>query len=153
MSTEPPSDGTTDIRGERASPEAQDLRGTGNARRWRTVAVAASVLVLAGGVAAFLFLSSDTDPPTEEAKPTEGLACSHLLRAAEAHAQGDETEFDQEIARAAQVAEETLQNSGEVFGEPERIAVELELGQPEDVDSLLVSARDECSDLERPESG
>lgn len=123
-----------------ADPSGNQGRG-----RWTSVAVALGVLAVAGGVAAFLFLSSDPDPPTQQAAPAQGLACPHLRAAAEAHEQGDSASFDRAIAQAAEVAEATSQESGQVFGEPERIALELALGSEQRIPLLLRKVDSACS--------
>jgi hypothetical protein len=104
-------------------------------------------------VAAFLFLSSDPVPPTDQAAPAQGLACPNLQQAAEAYERGDRGAFEREIAEAAKIAQGTLDKSGQAFGKPERIALELELGQINDPERLLATAQDICSELERPSRG
>lgn len=51
----------------------------------------------------------------------------YLLDAAHAEEDGDREAFNDAIKRGAEVAKDTLQKSGQVFGEPERIALELGL--------------------------
>jgi hypothetical protein len=57
--------------------------------------------------------------------------------------------FDRTIAQAAKVAEDTLQKSGQAFGEPERIALELDLSSNQSsarIERLLELATRECQD-------
>jgi hypothetical protein len=135
---------------EELAAQSQDPNGIGRGGRWSTVAAVVAVLLVAGGVAAFQFLSSDPDTDPDSANgvvaPTEGIACPHLEQAAEAYERGDTAAFDREVARAAELAEEALQESGQVFGEAERIALELDLGQEKKVQSLLGRVGSACSD-------
>jgi flagellar basal body-associated protein FliL len=152
MSSEPPSE-TSPTEDERIAAEFPDPSGNRGRGRWTSVAAALGVLAVAGGVAAFLFLSSDPDPPTNQAAPAQGLACPDLREAAEAHEQGDSASFDRSIAQAAEVAEQTLQTSGQVFGDPERIALELSLsdggrGSSARAERLLEQALQDCRDIE-----
>jgi hypothetical protein len=110
-------------------------------------------LAVAGGVAAFLFFSSDPDPPNDQAAAAQGLACPDLQTAAAAYERGDQAEFDRAVAQAAEVAEQTLQTSGQVFGEPESIALELELagdgsGESVRTERLLERALQDCRDMD-----
>jgi hypothetical protein len=149
MSSEPPAE-TSPMQDEGLAAEPHEPSGNGMQGRWRSITTVVGVLAVAGGIAAFLFLSSEPDPRDGRTVAVKGLACSYLRRAAEAFEKGDRDAFDQAIARAAEVAEDTLQKSGQVFGEPERIALELELGQIDDPERLLIGAQDICSELERP---
>jgi hypothetical protein len=149
MSSEPPSE-TSPMQDEGIAAESADPSGNRSRGRWTSVAAALGVLAVAGGVAAFLFLSSDSDRPTDQASPAQGLACPHLRAAAEAYEQGDSASFDRSIAQAAEVAEATSQKSGQVFGEPERIALELELSPNQSsarIERLLELALQGCHDL------
>jgi uncharacterized protein HemX len=152
MSSEPPS-GTTHENEEGLAGESEDPSGS---QRQRTVAAIVAALVVAAGVAAFLFVSEPETPVQQQpttAAPTEGLACPHLLRAAEAYEQSDRAAYDREIDRAAEAAENALQTSGQAFGQPEEIALELDLGLAKDVERLLASGQEACLELERPSSG
>jgi hypothetical protein len=149
MSSGPPSE-TKPIEDERLAIESADPSGKRGRVRGASVGAALGILAIAGGVAAFLFLSSAPDPATEQASPAQGLACPHLRAAAEAYGQGDSTSFEQSIAQAARVAEATSRTSGQVFGEPERIALELELSPNQRsarVERLLELAVQGCHDL------
>jgi hypothetical protein len=152
MSSDPPAE-TSPTQDEGIAAVSADPSRNQRRARWTSVAAALGVLAIAGGVAAFLFLSSDPDAPIEQAAPALGLACPGLQAAAEAYEQGDSASFEQSIAQAAKVAEETLQKSGQAFGEPERIALELELSpnqSPAHIERLLELAIRDCQDLEPP---
>jgi hypothetical protein len=113
------------------------------------------LLAVAGSVGLFLFRTQGVDQQKEQQEQpalTRGLTCPHLLQAADASGRGDRLAFSREIQAAAKVAEDTLQTSGEEFGEPERIALELELGQIKNPERLLARAEDVCSELARPSS-
>jgi hypothetical protein len=156
MNSEPPSD-PSQGQDERidAEPPGHDAGGGHSAdegkRWWMSVAAIAGVLALAWGVAAFLFFSSrpDTSPDTRDelTSPRQGLACPYLRLAADAYERGDHPAVDRTIARAAKIAEDTLQESGQVFGEPERIALELELGADQQLPSLLGRVDSACSNV------
>jgi hypothetical protein len=156
MSSEPPSDTSQgQDEGLDAEPSGHDADGghgaDGRKRWWMSVAAIAGVLAVAWGLAAFLFFSSrpDTFPDTrdEQTSPRQGLACPYLRLAAEAYERGDRPTFDRTIARAATIAEDTLQESGQAFGEPERIALELDLGAEQRLPSLLGSVDSACSNV------
>jgi hypothetical protein len=153
MTSEPPSEPSYE-HDERVVGESEDPSGTQSRGRQRTVAAIVAALVVAVGVSAFLFVSDPETPAQQQpTKPAKGLACPDLLRALEAFEQGDQAEYEREIDRAAKAAENTLQNSGQVFGKPEEIALELDLGREKDVDRLLESAQEICLESERPSSG
>jgi hypothetical protein len=141
---------STDVRDEDLAGEPQDSSGIGSHGRWSTVAAVAGVLLVAGGIAAFQFLSSDpaTDPDStnEGAVPKERLACPHLQLAAEAYERGDTAAFDREVSLAAEAAEDALQASGQIFGEAERIALELDLGAKRNIPRLLDEVGSACPD-------
>jgi hypothetical protein len=110
-----------------------------------SVTAIAGVLAVAWGVAAFLFFSSRPDTPDEQSSLREGLACPYLRQAAEAYERGDRPAFNRTIARAATIAVDTLQESGQAFGEPERIALELDLGAEQRAPSLVGRVDGACS--------
>jgi hypothetical protein len=115
--------------------------------------VITGILVVAGGLGLFLYLTQRSVAKDEQAAPERGLACVHLQEAARAYDSGDRTALDEAIKRAAEVAEDTLQKSGQVFGEPERIALELELAANPDakhVRRLLDIGLRDCQSLETP---
>jgi hypothetical protein len=152
MSSEPPSD--TSQGQEEGLDQGSSGRDAGHGHRpdtekrlWTTVAAVAGVLAVAWGVAAFLLFSAQPEALDEERSPREGLACPFLRQAAEAYERGERAALGRTIARAAGVAEGTLQNSGQVFGEPERIALELELGTQARIEELLTQAKQACSPL------
>lgn len=102
-------------------------------------------LVLVAAVAVFLVAGQDPDPaatsiPTEPASPSPSsrLACPLLQEAEVALDTGDEQAFRAAVEEAGRIARRTLQTSGEAFGVPERIAIELDSalqGQP-DIEDL-----------------
>jgi hypothetical protein len=152
MNTEPPSDKShgrdegvdTESPGRHAGRRP---RADGGKGLWISVATIVGVLVVAGGVAAFLFFSKQPEALDEQRSPRRGLACPLLRQAAEAYERDDLAKFDRTIAQAAKVAEDTLQNSGQEFGAPERIALELGLGTRPPIAALLTKAEQVCSDV------
>jgi len=150
MSSEPPpeksyaEDRGLEAQSPRASTRRREIWGSrGNARR--SVAIA-GVLAIAVGVSLFLFLTQRGGGGRQEgvAAPAVGLACPYLKQAAEAYDRGDPAMFDDAIERAAKVAEDTLQTSGQTFGTPERIAIQLRFGENGDVQRLLARAEAAC---------
>jgi hypothetical protein len=108
---------------------------------------AVGVLAIAGGVGLFLFLTHGQNPKTEPAAEARGLACPYLHEATIAYERRNGEAYKQAINQAMQVAEATLQNSGQVFGEPERTALALGLGTQERIPELLAQAETVCSRL------
>jgi hypothetical protein len=154
MSSEPP--GSGNAHGEGPATEApgevnQQSSGAGRVR-WRSIVTLLGVLAIATGVGLYLFRTQAPNEQTDQPAATRGGACPRLLLAADANERGDRVAFSREIGEAAKVAEDTLQTSGEEFGEPERIALELELGQIRNPEHLLDRARDVCSELAPPTS-
>lgn len=132
------------------SAETDAPNGNAEPRLWVTLAVLIGVLAVAGSVAALQFLSSAPDAKEKQAAPAQGLACPHLREAADVYDRGDRAAFEEAIARAAGIAEEALQKSGQVFGEPERIALELDLAPRQNsarVERLLEVALQYCQDM------
>lgn len=80
--------------------------------------------------------------------PQRGIACVEMQRAVAARASGDDVAFEQAVREAARLAERTLDVSGQIFGRPERLALELRyaLGDGDEaVDASLRAAADACS--------
>jgi len=143
----------TDIPGQGdtiASRNGQNVEPSDRRVRWLSVFAVVAVLTLAGGIALFLFMAHGTAPGTdkrERAAPTRGLACPALQQASDAYAQGDLETYNEAIDNALRIAQDTLQISGQAFGEPERIALELGLREHADVSRFLTQASTACSRL------
>jgi hypothetical protein len=96
-------------------------------------------LVVVVAVAVALLAEREDPQPalpveTTSPSPTSNLACAQLLEAEAALDAGDDVSFRAAIREAGRVARRTLDTSGEAFGAPERVAIELELslqGDPE----------------------
>jgi hypothetical protein len=110
-------------------------------------------LVAAAAIAIFLFTGREEEAalpevPVEETAssptPTARLACPLLQEAEVALDAGDEEAFRAAVHEAARVAQRTLDTSGESFGPPERVAIELDFALQQDVDIETLR-----SDLER----
>jgi hypothetical protein len=95
----------------------------------------------------FLFLTQGSNQQAGQKSPSRGLVCPYLQQAAAAYERGDSVAFNKTIERAVKIAEDTLQRSGETFGGPERIALELGLGPHEAAGKLLDKAESACSQL------
>jgi len=109
--------------------------------------MAGAVFVIAATVALSLLHSRGASSPTVSVAPVQGLACPNLLQASSAYARGDRVTFTEQIARAATIAEQMLQTSGQEFGRPERIALELHLAPdqpPSEIERMLQQAVEDC---------
>jgi hypothetical protein len=149
MNSEPPADARSTWDQEATAPDASDAgpHGGNGKRSWNSFVLITGILVVAAAVGSFLYLTQGSDSETESAPPARALACPYLRQAADARERQDQLEYTQSVDRAAQVAERALQKSGEVFGVPERIALELELSREVDVVALLREADNACSRL------
>jgi hypothetical protein len=103
----------------------------GRKRRWppsppwtRGYLVAVVAGMLAVGYVVFAQMSGPGGPPLPP-PPQRGLACPYIEAAAKSLANGDELAFRQDVDKAAAVATETLNRSGEIFGEAEDLAIQL----------------------------
>jgi hypothetical protein len=117
------------------------------ALRVRFVATAAGVLAVGAAVGLFLFLTQGSNQQAGQESPSRGVVCPYLQQAAVAYERGDSVAFNKTIERAVKIAEDTLQQSGQTFGEPEHIALELGLGPQEAAGKLLDKAESTCSQL------
>jgi hypothetical protein len=153
MSSEQPGPGDTREGPAPEFPGEVDQQSSGAGRvRWRSIVTVLGVLAIASSVGLFLFRTQGSNQQNEQLAPTRGGACPLLLQATDANERGDRAAFSREIEEAAKVAEDTLQTSGEEFGEPEHIALELELCKIRNPERLLARAQDVCSALARPTS-
>jgi hypothetical protein len=85
--------------------------------------------LLAGlGVALALLLGSRSQRASNAETPIRGLACSDLTMAFDDYQAGHMHEYQVDVRRAANQAELSFHGSNE-FGEPERVALELQLGK------------------------
>jgi hypothetical protein len=115
--------------------------------RLRFITTAAGVLAVGAAVGLFLFLTQGSNPQAGQESPSRGAVCPYLQQAAVAYERGDSVTFNKTIERAVKIAEDTLQRSGQTFGEPEHIALELGLGSSKRAGQLLDLAKTECSHL------
>jgi len=153
MTPEPPTNANTGD--EQQAPTAQppgrhilrEPRKDTRALRARFVATAAGLLAVGTGVGLFLFLAQGSKQQAGQESPSRGVVCPYLQRAALAYERGDSVAFNKTIERAMKIAEATLQQSGQTFGEPEHIALELGLGPSKRAGQLLDLAKTACSKL------
>jgi hypothetical protein len=147
MNSEPQFDDRQTQDPEAAAPDASKARSRGGngKRNWNAIAMITGILVVAAAIGLFLYLMQGSDSETQSASPERALACPYLQQAADAREHQDRLAYSQAVDRAAQVAERVLQKSGQVFGVPERIALELALANRPDVATLLHRADDACS--------
>jgi hypothetical protein len=153
MTPEPPTKANTGD--EQQAPAAQPpgrhilrepLKDT-RAFRVRFAATAAGVLAVGAAVGLFLFLTQGSNQQAGQESPSRGVVCPYLQQAAVAYERGDSVAFNKTIERAVKIAEDTLQQSGQTFGEPEHIALELGLGPSKRAGQLLDLAKTACSQL------
>jgi hypothetical protein len=157
MRREPPNqtNGGEKERPDAPSPGRHVLREPGKQTRRlgvRFITSAAAVLAVGAAAGLFLFLTQDSGQHAAQPSPEQGLACPYLQQASDAYERGDTVAFNKTTERAVKVAESTLQESGRTFGEAERIALELGLGNPKGAQELLRKAETVCSRLGRWDS-
>ena len=142
MSSQPPS--------HQSDPSAV-VRGGAHAESrkvpaWKPIAIIVAAVLIAGAIAGTLLLNQTDEQPKESANgPARGLACPFLQQASDAYNSGDNAAYEAAIRQAKEVAEGTLQTSGQAFGKPERIALELGLAIHPDVPGLLTKASEACA--------
>lgn len=113
-------------------PPEPDPRGL---RRWldrlhgrvptRQIGFVAGLLT-AAAVAFFLWISGNDPDSSPTAAPKKGLACPQLREAFEQSEAGNEDAVRRSVRAAARAGERALDRSGQAFGRPEEIALELE---------------------------
>jgi hypothetical protein len=158
MSSDTPPETTPALEEDSSAPQGKHVRSEpardGRSIGWRSSAGAVAVLAVAGSVAWFsLKTQGSVKEPSERAAPARGLACPYLLQAANAWKRGDHAAYSEEIAKAARIAEDTLQTSGQDFGEPETIALDLDLTRDESptrVAQQLELALRDCHNMGSP---
>jgi hypothetical protein len=130
-------------------------------RRWARVLILAAGIVAAAAVGGYLWLSGDDStgdtadsPPAETETVTVGIACPFLYEAFRHNQAGDNQALRQSVDEAAQAGEQALQQSGQEFGRPEEIAIELQhllTQQPgpagEEAERYLAEGREACDRL------
>lgn len=126
----------------------------------RHVALVAGVIA-AVAVGGYLWLAGDDSPGAGETadarKPVvaeEGVACAYLQEAFTHRQAGNTSALRRSVDEAAQASEQALQQSGQEFGIPEKIAIELKhaLIQPSDTTAGDVAryfdkAREACEEM------
>lgn len=119
--------------------------------RWVLI-TAVVVIVAAAAIAGWALTRGEEDVVDRGSSPgvppQRGVACAEMQRAVAARASGDDVAFEQAVREAARLAERTLDVSGQIFGRPERLALELRyaLGDGDEaVDASLRAAADACS--------
>jgi hypothetical protein len=155
MSSEPPSDTPAAQGGvgeglKGGASQLDEPANDGRGIRWVSIGLAAAVLAIAVGAGLYLYRAHGSDTTSEQSTTVRGLACTHLLLAADAYGRDNLIVYRSEIGSASDAAKQTLQTSGELFGKPERIALELALTpdpDPTRVDRLLNTAVQDCQSL------
>jgi hypothetical protein len=155
MTTEPP-----DVRERESEPSKHARRLLPEwSRRPQTIDFIVGLLV-AGAVAVYLWTSDGGSDRPATARPQRGVACPHLREAFEQREAGNEVALRRSVGAAARASEEALNRSGQVFGRPEEIAIELQYVLAEDsnrarkdVAMYFAKAQTACEQLERWGSG
>lgn len=117
------------------------------------ISIGAGLLAVIG--LASLLLTFDGNPRDSGTELiTRGVACPHLAEANRVHKEGDEIAFAESVAEAADAAEEALDTSGQVFGRPEQVAIELRHALEQDavgsvVERWLEEGKEFCTQLRR----
>lgn len=92
----------------------------------RRIAIVGSLVVAAVVVAILVFDSDDLErDTTDETGPEQGVACPFLREAFDEFEVGNDAAFAEAVRVAAREAEFTLERSGQTFGGPEELALEL----------------------------
>lgn len=138
------------------SPEPPDRASAGqapSAPRLRRFALVGG-LVIGAVVAATLLMSAEDPEPSPPAEPPErGVVCPYLRDASEQLEAGSATGFAESVRIAAREAELTLERSGQLFGQPEEIALRLRVAvaEPDEVSAgaLIDEAQRACASLGR----
>lgn len=127
--------------------------------RFVTWGVPAFAVVVITGVALVSLFSADAPDPSPSAthSPTvRGVACPELQQAAQQLDAGDDSGFVKGVQAAARTGEAALQLSREIFGRPEKLALnlasKLEAGAPARdprVDRLMSQITAACGELGR----
>jgi hypothetical protein len=133
MSTEPPDDGARTTGRRALLGRLQALLSLS------TIALLAG-LIGAALIAGYLWLSDgDESPsrPSAAAAPERGVACPQLREAFVHSRNGDEDGLLRSVNAAARAGERALDTSGQSFGRPEEIALELQYAL-----SKIMSIRD-----------
>jgi hypothetical protein len=112
-------------------PPKDEARTTGSRARlqaWLPRIALIAGLVAAAAVGGYLWLSGGgggSSPPATAA-PKRGVACPQLREAFEQNQNGNEPGLRRSVTAAARAGEQALDRSGQVFGRPEEIALELQ---------------------------
>lgn len=156
MNPEPPEAGDPEPKASPFSAPPAARRSRRPSRAVMTALIAA--LVGGGAVAGYLSIQNPiADRPKAPApSPERGVACPYLREAVEHFRSGNDMAFRQAVAAAAQIGELALDRSGQLFGRPEKLAIELQylVAQERDgpagkMERTLSAAKQACADLGR----
>jgi hypothetical protein len=116
-------------------PEDKSSSGLSNtlseATPGQIVALGIGLLVILAAVLSLLLRPEslherDSETPAMAQGPTQGVACVELAQAMERRARGDVDAFARAVRAASRRAQSVLDTSGQLFGRPERIALQLD---------------------------
>jgi len=152
MTTEPP-----DVQDREAGPRKNTqtpFRGWFHTTAQRSAITLVAGLLLAGAVAVYLWTSDGGSDRPATAAPERGVACPALREAFEQNQAGNDAAFRRAVDAAARAGEQALDRSGQVFGRPEEISVELQYLLTEESDTrrtgaarYLTQAQEACDRL------
>lgn len=137
-------------------------RLSGHVQAWHVGLVAGIVVAVAVGGYLWLSDGAPTNETADAPQPVaqQGVACPHLQQAFTHSQAGDRTALRRSVDDAARASEQALQQSGQEFGRPEEIAIELQhaLAQARakaagDAQALLAEARAACEEVDQWEAG
>jgi hypothetical protein len=152
VTTRPPDDR------ERDSRTRKDARGFSlpwfSNHQYRSAIALLAGLLVAVAVAVYLWTSDGGSDRAATAAPERGVACPALHNAFEQRQAGNEAAFRRSVDEAARAGEQALDRSGQVFGEPEEIAITLQYALAEEAGgdqagSYLAQAQKACERLGR----
>jgi uncharacterized membrane protein YccC len=93
--------------------------------QYRSMIEVLAVLLVAAALAVYLWTSGGGPDRPATAAPATGVACQALREAFEQNRAGNKVAARQSVDVAARAGEQALDQSGQVFGQPEKIAIEL----------------------------
>lgn len=115
------------------------------------ILIIGAIGIVIGAIAVFGDDPEGPERQAERSRPERGVACPHLREASDALGEGDPERLRQAVNQAARAAERALETSGQAFGRPEEISLELALARKltntAARDRLLAQGLEACDQL------